>query len=56
MAEKRTPKRKRGGQTGNSNARRHGMYAAGLNAEQVSDYWKAREEGVEHVVAMFGAV
>ena len=33
-------KRKRGGQQGNQNARKHGFYSGAFNAEQLSEFWR----------------
>lgn len=55
MPEKRPPKRRRGGQPGNRNARKHGAYAASLDPEQVTDYWQARKTGASHQAALFRA-
>jgi hypothetical protein len=32
-------KRKRGGQKGNQNARKHGFYSRDLNPEELSEFW-----------------
>ena len=32
-------KRKRGGQKGNQNARKHGFYSRNLSSEEISEFW-----------------
>lgn len=46
MVEKRNPKKQRGGQPGNRNARKHGLYSDGLTPEQLARFWEAvRRQG-----------
>ena len=33
------PKRKRGGQQGNQNARKHGFYSVNLNPREICEFW-----------------
>jgi hypothetical protein len=44
MPEKRPPKRKRGGQPGNHNAHKHGLYAAGFTLEEMNLYFQALKD------------
>ena len=47
MVHQRKPKRKRGGQPGNRNARTHGFYAAGLTDDEIGRLWEAmRNDGL----------
>ena len=38
-------KRKRGGQPGNRNARKHGFYAANLSPQEISELWNILNQG-----------
>ncbi len=42
---KREPKRKRGGQKGNQNARKHGFYAANLSVSEICRFWNIINRG-----------
>jgi len=45
--------KKRGGQPGNHNARKHGFYSSFLTAEEISWYWNfTATEGVDHEAAI----
>ena len=47
MVPQRKPKRKRGGQPGNRNARTHGFYAAGLTDDEIGRLWEPmRNDGL----------
>jgi hypothetical protein len=41
MTPVRINKRKRGGQPGNSNARKHGFYSPSLSIDETKDFWQA---------------
>ncbi len=41
MPVKRKTKRKRGGQKGNQNARKHGFYSTSLSLQQICEFWNA---------------
>jgi len=46
-------KRKRGGQKGNQNARKHGFYSATLSNEEISEFWSTiAAEGLEPHIAL----
>jgi hypothetical protein len=47
-------KRKRGGQKGNQNARKHGFYAAGLSLPEICEFWNTinRYGGTPEIVAL----
>jgi len=46
-------KRRRGGQPGNQNARKHGFYAANLTPEELAELWRAvNEKGTEPGLAV----
>jgi hypothetical protein len=45
-------KRKRGGQPGNQNARKHGFYSSSMNPDEVCQFWNTvNQQGVEAQVA-----
>ena len=47
-------KKKRGGQPGNQNARKHGFYSAAMNLEETGEYWQAiRRDGADPQLAVF---
>ena len=57
MAEKRTPKRKRGGQPGNRNACKQGFYSRILSTEENEDLSSAGDvEGIDEEIALIRLV